>query len=231
MDNYFQTLDPKSAPRTPSGEIDYESPRCMDLRLLDEHFRLLNRGLGIRIPHFSFSTQARDSARWTPLALGRDEIVIFEGIHALNDMLAAPHPEAFKLYISARSDVQSAQDVVFKGTWTRLLRRVVRDDKFRATDPQLTLMMWANVRRGEKMYISPYKQRADVLFDSSLLYEVPVMRRYAEPLLANVPNGAERFDEIRAILPALRLFEGADESVVPENSILREFIGGGSYSY
>jgi uridine kinase len=231
MDNYFCTVNPKTVPRTPTGEIDYESPECMDLKLLDEHFKLLNRGQPIRIPHFAFSAQARDSARWTPLQLGRDEVVIFEGIHALNDMLAGAHPEAFKLYISARSDIMSGGAVRFKGTWTRLMRRVVRDDKFRGTDPQLTLTMWANVRRGEKMYVSPYKRRADVIFDSSLMYEVPVMRKHAEPLLSRVPDGAERFDELRGILPVIGEFEAADDDVVPPGSILREFIGGGSYTY
>ena len=105
MDNYFKTLNPKTAPRTPEGDIDYESPLCMDMELLDAHFTALSRGEEIVVPKFEFARQMRNDARGTPLKLGKNEIAIFEGIHALNDDIAGPHPEAAKLYISARSNV------------------------------------------------------------------------------------------------------------------------------
>ena len=120
---------------------------------------------------------------------------------------------------------------VFKGTWMRLLRRLVRDHNFRGTSAAGTLDMWANVRRGEKRYISPYKERADLKFDSSFPCEVSVMKYYAAELLESVPEGAERYDEIRSIVPALERFESVDPGLLAPESMLREFIGGGVYHY
>ena len=131
----------------------------------------------------------RNDSRATPLKLGKNEIAIFEGIHALNDDIAGRHPEATKLYISARSNINEGAVLRFKGTWMRLTRRAVRDYHFRGTDVEDTLEMWANVRRGEKLYISPYKNRADIIFDSSLPYEVSVMKNYAVPLLHGGARG------------------------------------------
>ena len=157
MDNYFKSLNRKTAPCTPEGDIDYESPQCLDMKLLDQHFAALSRGEEIIIPKFEFARQMRNDARGTPLKLGKNEIAIFEGIHALNDDIAGPHPEAAKLYISARSNVNDGAALRFKGTWMRLTRRAVRDYSFRGTGVADTLEMWANVRRGEKLYISPIK--------------------------------------------------------------------------
>ena len=231
MDKYFVTLDHNTAPRTNDGEIDYESPHCLDIELLISHYDLLERGEEVIIPHFNFKMQARDPAKEQSLKLGRDEVVIFEGIHALNDMLANKHPGAFKLYISARSDIIAGNEACFKRTWTRLLRRVVRDELFRGTGASETLKMWANVRVGEKEYISPFKYKADILFDSSMQYEVPVMRRFALKAFNNIPEETERMDELCGLLPALMRFEDVDPAFVPPDSILREFIGGGTYTY
>ena len=231
LDKYYLTLDPETAPRTDDGEYDLESPYCLDLDMLNEHFSALARGDGVMVPHFSFKTQSRDRSSEMPLKLGSNEIVIYEGIHALNDMLADGHPDAFKLYISARSDIERGGEIHFKRTWMRLLRRVVRDELFRATGARETLKMWANVRLGEKQYISPFKYKADILFDSSMPYEVPVMKRFALKALSEVPDGTERFEELHALLPALEEFEEVDPELVPPESILREFIGGGIYKY
>jgi len=230
MDMYFLTSNREAAPRTDDGEHDLESPYCLDLELLNEHFHCLDRGEEVEIPYFCFNKQDRDSTKSKPLKLSRDEIVIFEGIHALNDMLADEHPKAFKLYISARSDIQKSHKVCFKRTWTRLLRRVVRDELFRGMGASRTLKMWANVREGEKKYISPFKYKADLLFDSSMAYEVPIMKKLAYKAISEVPDGTDRLDELRALLPALMEFEEIDSTVVPPESILREFIGGGIYS-
>jgi len=230
MDMYFLASDREAAPRTDDGEHDFESPYCLDLELLNEHFHYLDRGEEVEIPHFCFSKQDRDAARGKPLKLANDEIVIFEGIHALNDMLADEHPNAFKLYISARSDIEDNHMVCFKRTWTRLLRRVVRDELFRGMGASRTLKMWANVREGEKKYISPFKYKADLLFDSSMAYEVPIMKKLAYKAISEVPDGTARLDELRSLLPALLEFEEIDSEVVPPESILREFIGGGIYS-
>ena len=231
MDKYYISLDPATAPRTDDGEIDLESPMCLDLDMLNEHFSALERGGEVVIPHFSFKIQARDPSKEMRLRLGSDEVVIFEGIHALNDMLSDKHPNAFKLYISARSDIRRLGELFFMRTWTRLLRRVVRDELFRGTGASETLRMWANVRRGEKEYISPFKYKADVLFDSSMPYEVPVMKHFALEAFRCVPEGAGRIEELRGLLPKLHEFEEVDAAFVPADSILREFIGGGAYKY
>lgn len=231
MDNYFKTLDRRTAPRTPEGDIDYESPRCLDMDLLDEHFTALSAGEEILIPKFEFARQMRNDAVGTPLRLGKNEIAIFEGIHALNDDIAGRHPEATKLYISARSNVNEGATLRFKGTWMRLTRRTVRDYQFRGTDAAQTLEMWANVRRGEKLYISPFKSRADIVFDSSLPYEVSVMRNFATPILKSVPEENERHDEMLELVAAFEHFEPVDPALVAGDSLLREFIGGGTYKY
>jgi uridine kinase len=231
LDKYYLSQNHDAAPRTDDGEVDLESPFCLDLKLLNEHFHRLEFGEEVLIPHFCFELQERDPSMAAPLKLEENEIVIFEGIHALNDMLADEHPNAFKLYISARSDIEDSSGICFKRTWTRLLRRVVRDELFRGMGASRTLKMWANVRDGEKKYISPYKYKADLLFDSSMAYEVPVMKRFALKAISEVPDGTERLDELRALLPVLREFEEVDPELVPRDSILREFIGGGIYEH
>lgn len=231
MDNYFVTINRRTAPRTPEGEIDYESPKCMDMDLLDRHFTALSKGEEIIVPKFEFARQMRNDSLGTPLKLGKNEIAIFEGIHALNDDIAGRHPEATKLYISARSNVNEGAVLRFKGTWMRLTRRAVRDYNFRGTGVAETMEMWANVRRGEKLYISPFKNRADIIFDSSLPYEVSVMRNYALPLLQAVPEENERHNELMELIHAFQFFEPIDPSLVARDSLIREFIGGGSYHY
>ncbi len=226
MDDYFLTPDPNTAPRTPDGEMDFESPLMLDLALLDDHFSRLARGEEILLPHFEFARRMRNDSKGTPLRLGPDEVAIFEGIHALNTTITGKHPEATRLYISARSDVVDGEGkVCFKGTWMRLTRRAVRDYNFRGTDVKGTLDMWANVRRGEKLYISPYKQTAHMLFDSSLPYEVSVMACYARPLLAAVPEENQRRHELLELIASFDLFEPIDPATVPAASLLHEFIG------
>ena len=140
-------------------------------------------------------------------------------------MFTQKHPEAFKLYISARSDVVFRDTIVFKRTWFRLTRRLVRDYNFRGASPEYTMNMWANVRRGETTYISPYKNTADFQFDTSLPYELAVYNETATKLFSNIPEGIERYEELRKVLPALQLFGTIDQSMVPENALVREFIG------
>ncbi len=226
MDDYFVTQDPAVLPRTPDGAIDYESPEMMDLKLLDQHFEKLTRGEWILVPRFEFARQMRNDSRGTPLKLGRDEVAIFEGIHALNTQLTSRHPDATRLYISARSDVVDEQDrVVFKRTWLRLTRRAVRDYNFRGTDVSGTLDMWTNVRRGEKLYISPYRDTAHIKFDTALAYEASVMASYAKPLMAAVPQENQRRGELLELVRALDRFQPIDPALVPPDSLLHEFIG------
>lgn len=226
MDDYFVIKDPADMPHTPDGAIDYESPEMMDLALLDDHFARLTRGEWILVPRFEFSRQMRNDSRGRPLKLGPDEVAIFEGIHALNTQLTSRHPDAARMYISARSDiVDGGNNVIFKRTWLRLTRRAVRDYNFRGTDISSTLDMWANVRRGEKLYISPYKDTAHIKFDSSLAYEVSVMASYARPLMTAVPKESQRRHELLELVAALDRFEPIDPSLVPAGSLLHEFIG------
>lgn len=231
MDDYFKTVRPETVPRTPEGEMDLESPYCLDMELLNRHFTELSEGKRIYVPKYEFSRQMRIQEPSKSIKLKKDEMVIFEGIHALNDMITDVHPEAFKLYISARSDVTFGGPVVFKHTWFRLVRRTVRDAKFRGADPAQTISMWANVRRGEMNYISPFKDKANFQFDTSFTYELPVMNSVATKLFQAIPEGIERFDELKQVFPALLLFGDIDESLVADDAMLREFIGGGIYEY
>ena len=228
MDDYFKTVD-RTTPRTPEGELDLESPLCLDMELLNTHFDQLAKGERIYVPKFEFSRRMRIQEPSKSIKLGKDEMVVFEGIHALNTMITDVHPEAFKLYISARSDVEFQGRVVFKRTWFRLVRRMVRDYKFRGSDPQETMSMWANVRRGEMSYISPFKDQANFRFDTSFAYELPVFNHTATQLFKSVPEGIERFDELRKVLPALQLFGHIPEEDVADDALIREFIGGGIY--
>ena len=230
MDNYFQTVDPETAPRNREGLIDYESPFCLDMNLLNQHFKLLDRGETIYIPKFDFARQMRSGIHSNPLKLGKDEIAIFEGIHALNDIITGKNPDAMKLYISARSSVaDEAGSTVFKNTWLRLARRMVRDAKFRSWEPHVTMKMWSSVRRGEKLYISPFKDNADIQFDTSLPYEINVLKAYVLPFCEQLTPELERYEEIGQLLEAYPKFETLSEHYIAADSLLREFIGGGIY--
>jgi len=228
MDDYFKTVD-HTTPRTPEGDLDLESPLCLDMELLNRHFEQLARGERIYVPKYEFSRRMRIQEPSKSIKLKKDEMVVFEGIHALNTMITDVHPEAFKLYISARSDVEFQGRVVFKRTWFRLVRRMVRDYKFRGSDPLETMSMWANVRRGEQQYISPFKDKADFRFDTSFAYELPVFNSTATELFRSVPEGIERFEELRRVLPALQMFGHIPEEDVAPDALIREFIGGGIY--
>ncbi len=230
MDSYFRTVDDNS-PKTKDGELDLESPKCVDMELLTEHFHRLARGEAIEVPKYIFAEQRRAAVPSDRIKLGKNDIVIAEGIHALNDELTQANPEALKLYISARSNVEAGGAVCFKGTWMRLVRRVVRDKLFRGASPEYTLSIWANVRRGEKHNISPFKDKADWKFDSSFPYEVCVMKSVAQKLFANIPESCERCDELRSIAPAFDLFETIDPKLLLPDSLLTEFLGGGKYKY
>ena len=230
MDNYFNTIDPDTAPRNREGQIDYESPFCLDIDLLNRHFSMLDRGETIHIPKYEFSRQMRSDIFSQPLQLGADEMAIFEGIHALNDVIVGKNLKAFKLYIAARSNVVDEDGtVVFDHSWLRLCRRIVRDFKFRGSDATFTLKMWPNVRRGEKLYISPYKENADLMFDSSLACEVSVLQPFVVPLLEAIPRG--QYQVVDDILAAYERIEPMEERYIAPNSLVREFIGGSGYQY
>lgn len=231
MDSYFRTVD-ENSPRTDAGELDLESPRCLDMDLLSQHFDDLQNGRDINVPKYNFAKQKREGKPSATIHLDSNTIVVVEGIHALNDELTSAHPEAMKLYISARSNVVNAGDeVVFKGTWMRLVRRVVRDKLFRGASPEYTFGLWENIRRGEKTNISPFKEKADLKFDSSFPCEVGIMKTVAEQFFRNIPEGVPRYQELLSIAPAFELFEPIDPKLLSPECLLREFLGGGKYKY
>jgi len=230
MDSYFRTVT-ENSPRTPEGELDLESPKCVDMELLSEHFRCLSRGETIDVPKYIFAEHRRADVPSGTIKLGKNDIVVAEGIHALNDELTNANPDALKLYISARSNVENDGEVCFKGTWMRLVRRIVRDKLFRGASPEYTLSLWANIRRGEKNNISPFKDKADWKFDSSFPYEVCVMKTVAQQLFANLPKETDRYEELKSIESAFDLFEAIDPKLLLPDSLLTEFLGGGKYKY
>jgi uridine kinase len=228
MDNYFNTVDPETAPRNREGEIDYESPFCLDIELLNRHFSMLDRGETIHIPKYEFARQMRSDILSQPMKLEKDHLAIFEGIHALNDIIVGKNPNAFKLYIAARSNLLDEDgNVVFNHAWLRLCRRIVRDYQFRGSDAAFTLKMWANVRRGEKLYISPYKENAHIKFDSSLAFEFAVLKPMVLPLLEAIPAG--KYDVVDDMLRGFEKIEALDQRYVAPDSLAREFIGGSTY--
>ena len=229
MDNYFNTIDPETAPRNREGDIDYESPFCLDVDLLNRHFAMLDRGETIHVPKYEFARQMRSDILSQPLHLGHDQLAIFEGIHALNDIIVGKNPHAFKLYIAARSNlVDDDGRVIFQHAWLRLCRRIVRDNLYRGSDATFTLKMWPNVRRGEKLYISPYKENAHLMFDSSLAFDFAVIKPFVVPLLEALPAG--KYPVVDDMLEAFRLIEPMDEAYVAPDSLAREFIGGSTYN-
>ncbi|SHI19064.1 uridine kinase [Sporobacter termitidis DSM 10068] len=231
LDNYFVTVDPVTAPRTPAGEIDYESPSCLDMTLLNSHFQRLAAGEAIDIPHFNFSQQARDSDRATPMKLGKSDIAVFEGIHALNECITHEHPAAYKIYVSTLTDITDGGEVLVDRASLRLVRRIVRDDYFRGADPQFTLEMWGNIRRGELLNILPYKDSANMTIDAALPYEISVMKQFTGGVFDKIQPDAGHYEVLQQVLDAFGRFETTDPALVPADSILREFIGGSSFEY
>jgi len=230
MDSYYRNID-ETYPRTAEGKPDYEAPSALDIALIDEHLAALARGEEIAVPRYDFANSVREEGYSKLIRLRKDEVLVMEGIHALNDLITDSNNDALKIYIAPESDVTFRDEVVFKHQWFRLVRRCIRDHNFRGTDAAKTMASWANVRRGEKLYISPCKHKADIRFDTSLPYELPLMRRSATEHFRTIPEGIERYDELRAVLPALQLVGDIDETLVPKNALVREFIGGGVYEY
>ena len=228
MDNYFKTLDPETAPRNRDGAIDFESPFFLDVDLLNRHFAMLDRGETIHVPKYEFARQMRSDIMSQPLRLGPDDLAIFEGIHALNDIIVGKNPHAFKLYIAARSNFTDGEgSIVFQHPWLRLCRRIVRDYQFRGSDASFTLKLWDNVRRGEKLYISPYKENAHIMFDSSLAFEFAVLKPVVVPLLEALPAG--KYAVVDDMLRGFEKIEAMDEKYVAPESLAREFLGGSTY--
>lgn len=221
MDNYFLDYDPETAPRAADGSRDMESPFCIDLKLLGQHFRELTEGKEVIVPAFDFEKEKRDMSRGTKLRLGKDEVAIFEGINALNDVITQfDGVYSFKLYVSVGSSIKD----VYSQRTARLIRRMIRDYKYRSASPEYTLELWKNVLIGEDIYIEPNRGKADMEIDTFLPYEPGVLRKYALPLIENIPV----MEEAKKLLCS---FPDVGDELVRDSSLLREFIGGSVYTY
>jgi len=232
MDDYFLSRDEYEVPLAEDGTPDLESPLCMDMELLNDHFTRLSAGETVLVPSFDFTTQSRNAEPSLTLHLAKDEVAVFEGIHALNDEITLAHPEAFKLYISASADVVDDDGAaVMRGSWVRLIRRSIRDHLFRGSAPENTIRMWGNVCAGEEKYITPFIGKADFRFNTHLPYEICCVNDLAAALFETLPENVDRLHELRRIRPNIQLFADIDPALVAPDSLLREFIGGGIYEY
>jgi uridine kinase len=223
MDNYF--VDRDKTPRDENGEYDFEALEAFDVELFNRHLLALMYGEKVQLPRFNFKTGKRE--RGETVQLGPDHIIIAEGIHGLNPRLAAqvPQERIFRVFASALTQLNIDRHNRVPTTDTRLIRRVVRDAIYRGYTAEETLDRWESVRRGEKRHIFPYQEHADVMFNSALVYELAALRELAEPLLLQVKHSSPRRAEVKRLLALLQWFEPCDTVLIPDNSILREFIG------
>lgn len=228
LDNYF--LAREETPLDASGQYDFESLEALDLPLLDTHLKALIRGADVETPLFDF-VRGRRSPTGKRMQLSSEEILVIEGIHALNPRLAPSldRNQMFKIYVSALFQLNIDTYTRVSTTHVRLIRRLVRDDKFRGINPERTLAQWESVRRGENSNIFPYQEEANVMFNSSLLYELNALRPYAEHLLISITPECPHYKTAVHLLTLLSFFNPLDISKVPFNSILREFMGGSAY--
>ena len=230
LDDYF--VDRDKTPLDESGKPDFEALEAIDLVTLNDHLKRLTAGESVEIPRYDFITGKR---QWheKPLQLTDRSILILEGIHALNPRLtpSVPDGQKFKIYISCFTSVSMDNSSRIPTTDNRLLRRSIRDNATRGHSLMQTFSMWPSVRRGEEKHIFPYQENANVMFNSSLFYEISVLKAIAEPLLREVPDTAPEHAEACRLLKLLEHFVAIDPDEIPPTSLLREFIGGSSFKY
>ncbi len=230
LDNYF--LDRQHTPRDENGDYDFESIYALDLELFNQHLQELLDGKEVQIPEFDFHTGHR-KIQTDPLRINEDQIVIVEGIHGLNNELTSSVPTEckFKIYISALTQLVIDDYNRIATTDTRLIRRTVRDSKYRGYSAEDTFNRWASVRRGEERNIFPFQECADMVFNSAVQYEWAILRPLVEPLLLDISCDSPAYSLARRLLKTLSFFSPLDPKEVPPTSLLREFIGGSSFSY
>ncbi|HQG13322.1 MAG TPA: nucleoside kinase, partial [bacterium] len=231
LDNYY--LDRDDSPRHPDGTYDFETINALDLELFNDHLTKLLKGKEIEMPAYSFSIGKRDPSKLTRMKLGRGQIIIVEGIHGLNEELtkSVPHQNKFKIYVSALTQLCLDDHNRIFTTDTRLCRRIIRDRLFRGTTAADTIEGWQSVRHGEKKYIFPYQENADVMFNSALPYEHSLLKPYAEKFLAEVPREHPSYMEAYRLTKFFSFFIPILSREVPHTSILREFIGDSAFRY
>lgn len=225
VDNYF--VERENNPKDEHGNYDFECIEALDLELFNSQLVDLLAGKEVSLPTFNFTTGKKEY-RGNTLKLKEDEILVIEGIHCMNDRLTSliPKENKFKVYISDLTVLNIDYYNRISTTDTRLIRRIVRDYKFRNYSAEHTLKTWYSVNRGEQKNIFPYQEEADCMFNSSIVYELAVLKNYAMPLLEEIPQTSREYSEARRLMTLLMYFETMRPDNVPNNSLLREFIGG-----
>ncbi len=230
LDDYF--VDRDQTPRDEKGDYDFEHLHALNLPLLNEHLNALFRGDEVELPRYDFATgTSQKSGR--RLRLGEHEVLVVEGIHALNPELTSqiPSGQIFRVYASALTTILLDNHNYIPTTDNRLLRRIIRDFKYRAVSARETIRRWPSVRKGENRWIFPFQENADAMFNTAMLFELAVIKRQAEPLLEQVPENCEEHAEAYRLLKFLRYIKPIPETQIPPTSLLREFLGGSSFHY
>lgn len=227
MDDYF--VEREENPKDENGNPDYECLEAIDLKLFDSQLSDLLKGKEVTIPTFNFALGKKEYS--DKLTLQSDDIIVIEGIHALDPKILTniPRENKFKIYISPLTELNMDNQNRISTTDNRLLRRIIRDNRTRGYDVEHTLRSWASVREGEEKYIFPYQDEADYTINSALIYEIGVLKTYVEPLLYSVPNDSPYYEEAKRLINFLRLFLPIPADDIPQDSILREFIGNGCF--
>ncbi len=228
MDNFFKNRD--ETPRDENGDLDFECLEALDLALLEDTMTRLLRGEEVEMPTFDF-TVGKKKFDGETLKLGDNDVIVMEGIHALNpeSTKTLSKDSCYKIYISALTQLNIDEHNQISTTDTRLLRRIVRDARTRGHSATKTIKMWPSVRRGEEKYIFPFQEEADAIFNSALIYELSAIKTFAEPLLYGVDEDSDEYYEAKRLLKFLGYFLGIDVQNVPQTSLMREFIGGGCF--
>ena len=230
LDDYFINRD--ETPKDASGEYDYESIYALNLDLINKQFNALFRGEEVELPKYNFQ-QGKSEKSGKRLKMTDNNVLVVEGIHALNPELTAQIPEQqkFRVYASALTTILLDDHNYIPTTDNRLLRRIVRDNKYRGISAQDTIHRWPSVRAGENKWIFPYQENADAVFNTAMLFELAVLKTQAEPLLEQVPETSPEYSEAYRLLKFLKYFKPISNRDIPPTSLLREFLGGSSFKY
>ena len=230
LDDYF--LDRDKTPRDESGDYDFESLHALNLPLLREQMNALFRGEEVELPRYDF-TSGKNVKSGRKLTLHEGEVMVVEGIHALNPELmeGVPQEQIYRVYASALTTLLLDNHNYIPTTDNRLLRRIIRDHKYRGVSAQETIRRWPSVRRGENKWIFPYQENADAMFNSAMLFELAVIKSQAEPLLERVPENCIEYAEAYRLRKFLKYIRPIPEDQIPPTSLLREFLGGSSFTY
>ena len=230
LDDYF--VNREDTPKDENGNYDYESLYALDLGFFNQQLQALLNGEEVELPRFNFTTGKREMSG-KRLKLNENTILILEGIHALNPELTThiPSENKFKIYVSALTTILLDNHNYIPTTDNRLLRRIIRDYKYRGYSAEETIRRWPSVRAGEDKWIFPYQENADVMFNSALLFELAIIKDYAEPILRKVPNNRPEYSEAYRLRKFLEYFVPLQDKELPPTSLLREFLGGSSFRY